>query len=987
MSYRSVMLGMLVIAFFGAGAAAQGPALYVRAPIDDWGRTNLLAPEATLRTVAIEAAAGGADVHYLPAGQCESPPADALPRLEVAGRGSSGPNSLIFVLNTGRGECIEVADADFDRTSWQALTSSVCAACEDIMDEVKAELKLTASPAGRLSESDRAALANSLAVLCRRGPSAAAGQAAAIDRILSEHPSDSSVLTAACWPSAMLASCDLHGYFQLRSRFLAVPLGWHIAARRAGARGPHADITEAWVALLCGFPGETVDILDRFEAPASLAPLAAALEMFSTRDWRKLDAARAARATAIEQIAWLWALQECQLLTPHLGTVATMLGGRAHPAFGAVYDSQSVEGGHTVTTAMTAYAAASVFELARSLESRSPERVGPVMNVLPPELKGLDQEVFAARLLARFAEVEDENGSSGLLRAAVDTLRVALDMPDGPLSHNPGGPEWQSLSPWAQAQVIGGMLYRSLEQRAFFMFRTWSVPESAAAFIRKVIAEIGADEVPGRFFEICLPITQGRAGDATADFGQIIKFEMGRVEPATWHLYSDWIESRWLEEFARTRWRVFHHPCGAFQCELLAANAPENSTKKMYGNWYRLATANDPFNKIRARADEFEKADRRAVMKIARSIPYQYRMIRLMALKAYESGRYESAINLFRLGIQTAPDFILNYKDLARVYESMGENKTAIEVLREGLERAPRSVTAAHCQAMLQRLLAIEGDTGDSLEAGAAAARSYSLAGLNARARSLDAAGRYDEALAVYRDAAERYPKAAFTYLVYAHLCNRPGEEIERAARELAVAESGTPLAPYIAGPLMMYGRFDLAAELLNGPLAPKEDYVREAYWGDYYLMKQEFTEAARHYRQALDLEYLSQRRYSEPEYVAERAWIAMSLAGDTTGKAILREWFATFDLVTEKSRPLFKYMRGEATRNEAVKPADAATPPDINLYWLFAAESEAVGNNAEAARWYNKAVEHDWAKYSYAGCFARERLKHFRQTGTNGGP
>ncbi len=956
-------------------SSANGLSLYVIAPANESTRTNVMPMEAALRAVAIEAAGRGADVRFVPVGQQAKLPAGAWPRLEIGRTGSFGPHSRRFIFRTSSDSSVEVADIDFTPGNWRQLRSRVGAACELIMKNLERELSLQPASGSPLSEADKAALERSLDTLVRSGPSSLPDSSEAIDRVLSRHPSNPEALIAACWPSCVTASQDLHGYFHSRQKFLAVPLGWYTAAARAGASGPLADITEAWVALVCGFPNDALAILNRVQPSDSLQPLVTALEVFSTRDWRTLSQGWILSATAMEQLAWLWALQESQLLTENIDAVRGILAQRMHPAFAAVYDHGSVGSGHVLTSSNLIWSTAWIFRLGESLGIIDDENRQSLTASMPAGLRRAEGAAMVTALYAHFETGGGELESAGIIRAARAVLAAMADAPDGPLRPGHGDPAWQSLSPWAQSEAAGGLFYRSLEQRAYFLLRSWGVEDRARAFMGEVADALGTDDAQGHFFALTLLLARGRNEAATERFEDLMQFEMGRAEIAMWYVYGRWMEQRWLEEVVRNYWRVYHHPYGAYQSELLVLRAPEGSARQPYTDWYKACVANDPLNKVRIRAAEYENADSDHILRIARSAPYNLRLTRRLAWRASRAGHYDLAEELLNMGIAVAPDAILNYRDLADVYISTGNTDAAIEVLQKGIANAPYSLTVSHCQATLSRLLIEAGRIDEALDSGGEAAVSYSSTGLSARARALDAAGRHDEALEVYRLIAERYPTGAFSYLVYAYVLNKPAGEIEQAARELASRSHSHPLAPYIVGPLTMYGSFDVAAELLETALAPEDPSLAEVYWGDYYLMKREFAQAVSHYDQAIEEQYFARYGAYGGEHVAMRMYIALCLEGNREGMRVMKGWFARFDGTPEESKPLFAYMRGEATRQEALSMTDEEGSMALDLYWIFAAECEQAAQRDEAAQWYRRASEHPMAHYRYAGRFAQYML------------
>lgn len=262
-------------------AAAQGAeaTVYFVAPDAAAARkANLLPYEATLRTAAVVLASRGAAVRYVPREQLGSLGPEDYPRIEFDFSAEEWP--VVKRERVDRSKVLTVAR--FKTGSWAELLTSVADEAADILEGLFEEGRIKAVA---LKPGDAEKLDEALALVCERGPDGARAAAAKIEEVLANGPS-AAALRAACLPGACLAGIDLYGHFQYRNRVLALPVSFAAAARlvvgadEAEGRPSPEKLAEAWVALLCGFPAESLEMVKAAgELEGAAASLARALEV------------------------------------------------------------------------------------------------------------------------------------------------------------------------------------------------------------------------------------------------------------------------------------------------------------------------------------------------------------------------------------------------------------------------------------------------------------------------------------------------------------------------------------------------------------------------------------------------------------------------------------------------------------------------------------------------------------------------------------
>lgn len=966
-------------------APSSRPEFFILAPQPDFAKkTNLLPLEATLRAVAIELAARGVRVSYVPARQLPALDKAAYPRLEFSLVSYGARDERTPMLHISPKDSRPLANIRFDRNTWQALTAGISAARDSITDAIASNLKIPPPIiASSLTEAQRSSLDSAFETICEGGPLFAINAAAAIDNVLSAQPGSPAALTAACWPSCILGSQDLRGCLQLRDRWLAVPLSWWVAAQQAAARAPtthsppsaqahRATLTEAWVALLCGFPKETLALLESLPQQSSPLPLARALSTFATRDWRPAEKADLQGATAVEQLAWIWAIQECKVFVPRADQVLQIMLSRGSAAFGPLYGIPSVGDGHSFTTPMVALAATESLRDITSLPALEAEPGESILRkAAGPDMPDATIEETCRRLFRKLASGEPDARTVALLKEAFD---IALASPDGPLAPRTDPAAWQSLSPWAWAQASRGLFYKCLQLRGKFLFRNWGVKDKAAAFLEQVLAGLEENSPEWLLFRSYLGLTLNEKEALVSAHQNFFRTEMGK-HPAQWNIISRVVHDDWLES-VRRQWRIYHHPCGSWQSQMCLSTCLEKAPTDASRRWYNRCVENDFYNTIRIHARSFESPEPNKLLALARAMPHCYDTVRMMGFTEIQFKRTSLAAELCKIAIEVAPDYVPAYRTLANAHVAAGNKREAIKILREGCTRSYYNMTTGHCMRQLARLLTEVGEIKEAAEWSERTGGSYSYADLIGKARFLAGRGKTTEALEEYRKAAFRYGHASFDYLVFAITTGMPQEKVEAEAMLLAEEHPEDTYVESIAAPLMMYGHFEAAQATIERNPGIDDPVLAMRYRGLLHLMKQEFDAAAEQFTQAARERYFRRYGFRDPAQAGLQAYIAMCLAHNEQGKSQILDFFSAHKNFPQWANPIVEYLRGAVTRDEALEMARDNESVLINLYWLFAAEEDGRADTPKALQWYRRAAGHYLAGWQFAGCFARDRLK-----------
>jgi len=952
----------------GAGTRRAQERLYLVAPAPGCAQsTNLLPAEAALRAAAIEIAAGGRDVVFVPVEQAEGLAEEAYPRIELEWRGEEDEEeeeAWRIVRKDSASASRAVGDIEFSWDSWEELISSTRAGSEAI---VQAALGQTpGSPAAQeISQEQKKQLEEAFDAICTQGPDAVLAAAGKVDKVLTACPASPEARTAACWPGLMLAAEDIFGHFQLRDRVLAVPLAWQAAAQSAGpAEGARSKLTTAWTALLCGFPKETLAMLQAADAEGSDGAPARALRMYATRDWRPLARGKAAKATAIEQLAWIFAMEDCWIVEQNEQGLARIMQDRKRACFAQVGRIPIIGWGHKYSQWMVLDAARTLITEVGALEALAAERRERIVR---------DAGSFTVGALG-WNDIWPGMPISEGVRLANSAAQLALEAPDGPVRRTADGTcVWQSVSPWAIAQVERGFFHQMIQLRADYMANIWNVNDHAIAYLDAVAAGF-EDEADARyFFEAASKSLSGEA-DEDASWEKVFSTEMGS-QPVGWGTADLWMSWARLND-ARATLGITHFPCGAWETQMCLRSTSMSRYKELSTEWYEAIVKHDEYNRMRGFARTFEGTDTAKLRKVAAKMPYHYTVLRTLGLQAKRANDYEAAEEFLRGAVAAMPFGATAEEDLGKLYSERGDRAKAIETYRSLLKKAPNGLLEASAKAQMCRLLIEEGKVEEALEYGKDASDAYLVSGMRAYADALIAAGRDQEGLDQYRKLGYRYPDWSLEYLFRLYHSKEPRDKIISEAKALAEAHKGLPVQQYIAGPLIVQGDFEAALELLNGPLACKTAAERSRYLGIIALLDDNADEAARHFNAAIDGKYLWERRYEDAPYVAEQSYLAALLAKDEPLEEKALRYIAGIKRPGGETAPMVRYLQGEITREAALEGAKDSKRMQLNLNWIFGVEEEAAGRAAEALDYYRRAADNEMAEEIYGGWFVKQRVK-----------
>ena len=951
----------------------NAPALYVLAPDSQAARlAHLLPPEAALRAAAAEIAARGLHVAYVPVPQLGALGPTAYPRLVL--RCEADGAGWAAALEVSAKKSRELGRLTFEMDSWDALVSSSAKASGVLVTALERELKTGARPAAReLAAEDRASLDSAFADICNDGPEAALPAAALVDKVLTGNPLSAEARCAAAWPSAMLASPDLHGHMQLRGRFLAVPLGWWLAARNASEAGDaRTRLTEAWVALACGFPKATLAIVDKLDKEAASLPLAEALRMFATRDYRPL-LPDAAGAPAIKQLAWVWALRQCGLFSQYDEAIYKIMDSRKSAAFGPLSGSFGVGTGHMFTEAM---AGGATYRFINTVAGMDAAPAGP-RRVLKTVLQALPA---SAEVAADKPQLWEGARVADCVKLLSRARTLAQACPDGPTTRQDGKTAWQSLSPWAYAEAQSGLAYHALYLRGFFVSRKWSVPEVATAFLDDVVEGLEKDQSAAAFFQVIAFTARG--GLVSGDTLYTLYGEELGIQPATWGRLPEWADKDYTNQ-VRMSAGVVYRPCGAWEAQSCWKGYNIAKMADKGRSLYKRAVDNDDYSPIRSYALTCEDATPDEVRAIVAKMPYYTDIAKTFADEAAAAKQTELAIELYEACIAGAPDLIGGYWSLSDLYLAQGDRERAIEVLKEGCQSSQFSVWTGNAMSRLAGLLLDSGKIDEALEWAQRGAQTYSGMGLEVYGRALIAAGRAEEGLESYRQSAERYGSGAWPYLIQMSICKKPAERVVSEAKRLAAMYPHSETVNRIASALAMHGQTGAARGISGGEFAYGDIVAHARFLGLCALLENNPAEAASRYRIAfIDRPY---RAPDEEPYSLQQAYIAACLAGD---ESLKKEAAARLCAYTGGDAGILlmgAYLKGERTREDAFRRSGENYYQHLNMCWLMGAECEAAGDGAKALDYYRHVASYPHADWVFAGAGVRQRIKALEAQGAGG--
>lgn len=948
-------------------ADARPVDLYVLALNADLGRnTNPLPMEAALRAVAVELASRGVYVVYVPVDQLGALSPTAFPRLVMDIQRESTPVQwkAMFLASAKKSENLCQFALAFD--SWRSLLSSTTAATDAMVAALAPRFKASAKPTSQLSDAELESLDRAFKLIYDGGPRQALPAAEMIDKVLTSCPSSAEALRAAAWPSAILATQDLYGHLQLRGRLLAVPLGWWIAAENASpGTDARAKLTAAWIALLCGFPNETLAMVGKIDKDGQSEPLAEALVMFATRDYRPLDDGLAKNAPAIKQLAWIWAIQECGLFESRDQLALEIMKSRECVAFGPMYGVPGVGTGHMFCAAM---AGAATYDPLQAI-------IG--MDAIPADArKALGDE------LASFYREADNQGEclweGGRVARCVKVFNkgtaLALKSADGPQRSKDGTLAWQCLSPWAYGQVQRGLTYQTLHLYAYFLWGMWGVPDKAEPVADDVVtAFMGDDSEAALFFQIVDNMTNGR--EAPGFLTQnICRSELASA-PAQWALMTKWVAAQYIDGLRQYE-HVYLHPCGAWEEELSWEGGEVSKVTGERKAAYEAVLVDDRYSRVRAYATKYEPASAAELKAIADLMPYNYHVAATIAWFTQQERRFDLAIDFYNLAIKAEPSVILAYRNLADVYAAKGDRARAIATLKDGCARSEYTVASGNAMSRLATILFEDGQKDESLVWAERGSETGSYIGLTTYGRILIDTGKVSEGLEYYRQNAERYDSGCWNYLNLAFIHKEPADKIIREARKLAKIHAGRNQESCITGALATHGQFDAARDILTSDVGIQDGPTRDRWLAAFALMEGKFQEADKLFRSAIDGGYLPKATNSEDLYTVQEAYIAACFAKDDDLKKRSAEYAARYENADGQFGVLARYMQGQITRDQAVEQTAQFPYMRVNLYWTFAAECEASGDTARALEYYKlggAGTEGDWM---FAGWAVRRRAE-----------
>lgn len=710
--------------------------------------------------------------------------------------------------------------------SWNELTDHVEGAEKTILKALAAELKLnvdnprSAAPAtAEQLEELNAARQQTL----RLAADQVLAASRRIDAILDTSPTCGEAHSAAAFCGAMLACQDLMGRFDRRDRTLAGPLAHLLLARRLNVpQTLERKLDEAWMMLATGYPDSAGAAVKALGNGAAEHAEANALRMFVTRDYQRLDDQKVRRAKPIEQLAWVWAVQDCGCEDYLLEAPTRMALQAKAAALLPLYASDSVDAGHVNSLLLMALAFHADANALLSCEELPLEQRATAARKMATAL-GLnaagDLETLRDQILA--GVLRNGLGDQPFVAASalMQLYQSARQQHIGP-QVLPEGTRWRTLSLRDYAETQRGLFLLAVERRAVFMGSRWGVDEEAVWFcdgMSRVLTEpSGAAE-----YMAMLGQGYGENHEAARQSAQaVLRSDLGRS----------------------ASFRAMHY-AGARQYEmaLLAQAAPHppgrgawewgpiSTVGGDHPNWEwsacaALRTVNvDAQNSLGAYSVAWLGQNPRLMQPLAQAMPYHIRLRAFMAGQAEREGNVELAIRTLAELILAQPKNPDAYWQLAHLYLRVNQRKDAIETVQTAVKNCPYTVTLSNLMGRCAQWLVAEGRIQEAVRMGRQAAQSYGSRGLQGLAAALEASGQIEEATEVYRAAAARYDSDARELIEFLIRQKQTPQQIVKAMQAL-VGEHGQKILPRINRIVFGGGHHRLLEALYNqNVLAPSQ--------------------------------------------------------------------------------------------------------------------------------------------------------------------
>jgi hypothetical protein len=977
-----VFIAVAILALAGIvppSAPAQEPPqpiIHLVVPsVETCGRYDPLPGEAALRLLAVDLAArAGLAARYWPVDQADLIPPDAYPRIlleyreitatrtpEAAAEPDAAPkeedpqvgiHEISAFLERAPEQRTLIAKETMTFLPWDDMLNRIDrlessmwkAAARELHFDVD-KMPNSAAPA----PAQLAALSEARAAALNLSPRAILDASSRVDGVLNESPLCAPAHRTAALCAALLACQDLRAPFRESGRFLAGPLSHLMMARRLDPREA-ASTDAAFLMLACGYPGDALRVVESLPEEQRDTAAARALRMFATRDYRPLEETLM-DASPVEQIAWLWAVQDCSrsdLLADAPGEMAMAHG---NPAFLPVYERAEIGPSHsyTIIAMNLAYAldAQTLLSEGRLPEAQRSRLVRRVADALAP---GFDADLFdilrSVIKKAEFNFVEERLVPAG--SALMEVYSAAMRQPAGPVL--PDLPiRWRTLPLHDFAEWQRGAFLVALYWRITFLGTGLAIPE-AAEDLSGQAAEALSESGLGSFWGV-LKAGYHAPKEALAPAAEFPKTPMGKRSPNLrwllamlryWHNREAGKEAEWHPEGR-----------GSFEWSKLGWNADYYGYGPDSARYLAACKAADPFEITVFTVP----GDADACLALAERMPYHADLVFRTADFALKAERAEDAAHLLLNWVAAHPRDHEGYDKLCHTYLKMGTRFKAVETAIRAADQCPFSVGLSNLEGELAYWLVWENRPEEALTWGKEAARSGSEMGLLGLARSLEANGDADAAREIHRDNAERYDD----YRPFLRFLIRRKATPAEISQELTAfvpedPEQQKAFASTIGVDLQQLGADTLIMErAFEGPLSAILPERRPIWLFHAALYARDFTRASQYSAKAQEIKRQGSHFvlasllaksfvYRDDQWTLFDEYMRKTLKKPVGQGGYHDPWF-------------YQYLIGEISREELLE--SAKTPADrARAFWVIGVWAERAGDFQAAIAAYGEGAD-----------------------------
>lgn len=817
--------------------------------------------------------------------------------------------------------------------SWEALTNSAKSLADAILDGLGKELKVDLSKpanAGRLDEKTNASLGDALQQAAGLNSSRMLEASRQIDAVLSKSPLAPEGHHAVTMFGSILASEDLTGVFSERGRFLGGLLSHQLlAGRLAKEQSDQGRLSEAWLAMVSGYPKAAMEIYQGIPSERRNEPELLALKIFADLDYTVLTADAVTDAAPLVQLAWMRAVQECDQ-TRLLGRIPVKLSRDAQsPALLPLH----IVNPHGAMAARSAFAH-DAYDLLRNSQINLKERTKAAKALAGfLELEKSDDLYVVAENVYSILTNEDSDIQldENAFKPLCDLYLQALQSPVGPERLSTGELRWAGISLHDYADLQRGLLLRTIYRQGDELGTEEYYLSAARSF----------SSVPGAadFFELksMIPDRKPQLKDKLAAF---LKTRPARSAALM----------RWLWAGNRLPMSLTLPPGrGSWDWGALA-------WMNLYNDIYHAgpcalaALENDFGSEHSIEVLTFLCKDPGFAKPYLDLMPYNTLLLNDFAYRASELKREDVALEAYRKLLDVDEQW-MHYRNLAVTYNNLNRLDDAVDVIKKAEERLKNDIGVADLQGMATQWLVKAGRMGEALDMGRKALAGGTWLGMQGCAAAYDANEMVDEAMTIYRDAARAYPASSAPWFRF--LVKRAYDQQDVIDQVKVLISQNEKVAHLVKDQVLQGfreagGNYALLEKVLAGPLSGLDESVKARQLLLNAILQRDFAKAT---------EYSERLQKAGGLNVEEAVW--STVAYRMAGKDLPESLRSVLEKCPEKHDLAIcaRYCLGQITAiSLPAKSYKRAIEVDIS--WLRGVEAELKKDKAAALASYQKAAE-----------------------------